>query len=122
MKNKNFKNFILTGLVALTLTVTVPTIVTAEVKADTPVSSVQKTLNLGDFATKQPIGTRQIAMKFILAMLGVAASSVVIFVLLSIYNKFMYGANVNTQNETDNDFKTPANMKDAINIFLKKTK
>ena len=25
-------------------------------------------------------------------------------------------------NENDNDFKTPTNMKEAINIFLKKTK
>ena len=39
-----------------------------------------------------------------------------------IYNKFMYGGNGAVQNETDNDFKTPTNLKDAINIFLKKTK
>jgi len=28
----------------------------------------------------------------------------------------------NAVNDADNDFKTPTNMKDAINIFLKKTK
>lgn len=120
MKNNKIISFILIGLTALVLAL--PVKVYAGIGAVNPVESVQKTLNLGDLATKQPIGRRQVAMKFLLAMLGVAASSVVIFVMLSIYNKFMYGSRNNTQNETDNDFKTPSNIKDAINIFLKKTK
>lgn len=76
-----------------------------------------------EFATKAPFGKREMAMKFILAMVGVATSSVVIYVMLSLYNRFIYkGANDVVINEDDNDFKTPTNMKDAINIFLKKTK
>lgn len=76
-----------------------------------------------EFATKAPFGKREMAMKFVLAMLGVATSSVVIYVMLSLYNRFLYkGSNEVVINEDDNDFKTPTNMKDAINIFLKKTK
>lgn len=76
-----------------------------------------------EFATKTPFGKRQMAMKFFLAMLGVATSSVVIYVMLSLYNRFFYGGRKEiVVNEDDNDFKTPTNMKEAINIFLKKTK
>ncbi len=75
-----------------------------------------------EFATKAPFGKRDMAMKFMLAMLGVAASSVVIYVMLSLYNRFMYGRQDVVVNENDNEFKTPTNMKEAINIFLKKTK
>jgi hypothetical protein len=75
-----------------------------------------------EFATKVPIGKRELAMKFLLAMLGVATSSVVIYVGLSMYNKFVYSGNKVVINEDDNEFKTPTNMKEAINIFLKKTK
>ena len=89
--------------------------------ADINTSSVDKIKT--EFATKAPFGKREMAMKFVLAMLGVAASSVVIYVMLSLYNRFIYkGSNPVIVNEDDNDFKTPTNMKDAINIFLKKTK
>ncbi len=124
MKNRyKINRFLLTGFIALVLAFVIPSGAIADTKApDSVTSAKQQVLNLGDIATKQPVGKRQVAMKFVLAMLGVAASSVVIFVLLSIYNKFMYGGNGAVQNETDNDFKTPTNLKDAINIFLKKTK
>lgn len=75
-----------------------------------------------EFATKAPFGKREMAMKFLLAMLGVATSSVVIYVGLSLYNRFVYKNKTVVINEDDNDFKTPTNMKEAINIFLKKTK
>lgn len=75
-----------------------------------------------EFAMKAPIGKREMAMKFVLAMLGVATSSVVIYVMLTVYNKFFYGGSKIVINKDDNDFKTPTNMKEAINIFLKKTK
>lgn len=88
--------------------------------ADISTQSVSKIKT--EFATKAPFGKRDMAMKFVLAMLGVAASSVVIYVMLSLYNKFMYRGSDVVINENDNEFKTPTNMKEAINIFLKKTK
>lgn len=89
--------------------------------ADISASSVDRIKT--EFATKAPFGKREMAMKFLLAMLGVATSSVVIYVMLSLYNRFLYKGNGGVViNEDDNDFKTPTNMKEAINIFLKKTK
>ena len=56
-------------------------------------------------------------------MVGVATSSIIIYVLLSLYNKYFYGnSKTSASNEVDEEFKTPTNLKDAVNIFLKKTK
>ena len=74
---------------------------------------------------RKPTPKRKLALKFIMAMLGVGASSVAIFVMLSLYNKLMYGAikpNKRNVSDEDNDFRTSTNMKEALNIFLKKTK
>ena len=79
--------------------------------------------NNTEIQLKQPISKKRIALKFLLAMFGVAASSVIIFVLLSIYNNLMYSGKIQKIGcAADNDLKTPTNMKDALNIFLKKTK
>ena len=76
-----------------------------------------------EFQMKQPVSKKTIALKFLLAMFAVAVSSVIIFVLLSIYNKLLYsGRTGDDDNETDDNLKTPVNMKEALNIFLKKTK
>lgn len=72
---------------------------------------------------RRPTSKKALAYKFIMAMLGVGASSVIIYVLLTIYNRFIYGSPMKLAEKTeDDDYKTPTNMKDAINIFLKKTK
>lgn len=119
MKNK-IKQFILSIFVIIALTCATSAQVNADVTQSVPQDSVQTPIQ---FQTKQPIGKRQIAMKFILAMVGVATSSIVIYVLLSLYNKFIYGnGKSSVVNEVDNEFKTPTNLRDAVNIFLKKTK
>ena len=72
---------------------------------------------------KQPYSRKALAMKFIMAMIGVGASSVIIYVGLSVYNRFIYGTSKPKHVKTEDDnFKTPNNMKDALDIFLKKTK
>ena len=82
--------------------------------------SVEKTTQL---PTRMPTSKKQLAYKFVMAMLGVGASSVIIYVLLTIYNRFIYGSPMKLSEKTeDDDYKTPTNMKDAISIFLKKTK
>ena len=76
-----------------------------------------------EIQTRLPSSKKELAMKFLMAMLGVGASSVMIYVLLSIYNRFIYGTTVAPQQKTEDDeYKTPTNMKDALDIFLKKTK
>lgn len=76
-----------------------------------------------EIQTKVPIGRKALAMKFVLAMLGVGASSVIIFVGLSAYNRFIYGTvKPKIAKNEDESYQTPNNMKDAIEIFLRKTK
>ncbi len=70
-------------------------------------------------ATKTPISKKQIALKFVMAMAGVAASAVVIYVGLSFYNKLF-----REQSEPVvglNSLRTPENFKESINLFLEKT-
>ncbi len=70
-------------------------------------------------ATKEPISKKKIAFKFIMAMVGVATSSVIIYVGLSVYNKFFH-------NQPEpvvglNSLRSPENFKESINLFLDKT-
>ncbi len=69
--------------------------------------------------TKEPISKKKIAFKFIMAMVGVATSSVIIYVGLSVYNKFFH-------NQPEpvvglNSLRSPENFKESINLFLDKT-
>lgn len=117
MKNA-LKLFISTLLILGMMSVSVPVMAegeTAEAVTQPPAPI--------EYQTKRPMGKRQLAMKFLMAMLGVGLSSIIIFVLLSSYNKFVYGSYTRVEpSEEDNNYKTPSNMKDAINSFLKKTK
>lgn len=69
--------------------------------------------------TKEPISKKKIAFKFIMAMVGVATSSVIIYVGLSVYNKIFH-----SQSEPVvglNSLRSPENFKESINLFLDKT-
>lgn len=66
-----------------------------------------------------PISKKDIALRFILAMIGVAASSVVVYVGLSFYNKFTTGTPFKSSKKSN--LRTPENFKEAINSFLDKT-
>ena len=70
-------------------------------------------------ATKQPESKKEIAFRFIMAMVGVATSSILIYVGLSVYNKLFRNSS-----ETIiglNSLRTPENFKEAINVFVEKT-
>lgn len=72
---------------------------------------------------KQPVSKRKIAKKFLLAMLGVAISSIILYVLLSLYNKIR-GALLNPQvkiNGNETSLVTPDNLSDAVKTYLDKT-
>ena len=62
---------------------------------------------------------KQTAMKFILAMGGVALSSLIIFTGLSVYNKFF--ADKKDKDE-DDSLTTPDSINDAIVFFIRKNK
>lgn len=81
------------------------------------------------YAFKQPVSKKKIVKKFLLAMLGVTISSVVLFVLLSLYNKvrqtLIDGASAVQKFSVDNEetsLQTPESLAQAIKIFLDKTK
>lgn len=128
--NNSLRNKILAFAVVLTLLVSTPAFADTpdtqtQAQAQAPAQTqIQTNQNNITYPTKKPLRKRDLALKFILAMAGVAASSVIIYVGLSMYNKVMYGTTTRrVQNNTeDNDFKTPTNMKEALDIFLKKTK
>ena len=93
---------------------------TAELRAKQPRINISKALNKDiAAATKAPISKKQLALKFVMAMAGVAASAVVIYVGLSFYNKLF-----REQSEPVvglNSLRTPENFKESINLFLEKT-
>jgi len=74
---------------------------------------------------KQPMGRKKLAKMFIFAMLGVAVSSILLYVILTVYNK-LRDSFLNSsmaapaQNETSLD--TPDNLAKAVKTFLDKTK
>lgn len=87
-------------------------------------------LNEPDSITfKQPASKKQLAKKFLLAMLAVTISSVVLFVLLSLYNRVrqvLLGENgtmskVSEENE-EASLQTPGNLTQAVKTFIDKTK
>ena len=69
--------------------------------------------------TKEPISKKKIAYKFIIAMLGVAASSVILYVSLSAYNRLFKSESSAAVGL--NSIGTPSNFKDAVEIFIDKT-
>ena len=70
-------------------------------------------------ATKQPESKKEIAFRFIMAMVGVATSSILIYVGLSVYNKLFKNSSETVVGL--NSLRTPENFKEAINVFVKKT-
>ncbi len=87
-----------------------------------PESSQAAKTTQNKFIYKEPISKRKIAMKFLYAMAGVAASSILLFILLSLYNKIRSNVVKTPSEDYTNTLATPNNLKDAINIFLEKTK
>ena len=86
-------------------------------------SSLQKSKIGNNYAYKKPVSKRKIAKKFLLAMGGVAVSSLLLYILLTLYNKIR--ASVSGQDipsEEENSLTTPYTMEDAVKSFLDKTK
>ena len=87
--------------------------------------SVQQDLpKLDTIPYKQPVIKKKVAKKFLMAMGGVALSSILLFLLLTLYNRIRNGV-ISTKQELpagETSLVTPENLIDAIKIFLEKTK
>ena len=67
--------------------------------------------------------TKLVAKKFILAMIGVAISSILIYIGLSLYNRFFHNPKNNDKTNFDkNSLESPKNLDTAISNFLNRTK
>lgn len=72
---------------------------------------------------KQPTSKKKIMKKFLLAMLGVAGSSILLFAILSIYNRVVYGKE-STRSELkrgESQLETPETINEAVKSFVDKT-
>ena len=74
---------------------------------------------------KKPVSRKQMAKKFLLAMAGVGISSILLFLILTLYNKvreIMGISGGDIPAERENSLETPENLEDAVKTFLDKTK
>lgn len=87
------------------------------VKEDLPV--------LDTIPHKQPVSKKKVAKKFLAAMAGVGISSLMLFLILTLYNKIrenLLQAKKEIPPEGETSLVTPDNLVDAVRIFLEKTK
>lgn len=72
---------------------------------------------------KQPVSKKKIAKKFLAAMGGVAASSFIIFFLLTLYNRVREGyLGYSSKDSEEDSLESPTDMLEAVKVFLEKTK
>ncbi len=65
---------------------------------------------------------KTVAVKFILAMLGVALFSILIFVGLSLYNRFFVASQIKDFNLSKDSLRTPIDTDEAILSFITKNR
>ena len=74
---------------------------------------------------KQPVSKKKIAKKFLAAMAGVGISSIMLYLILTLYNKIrenLLQAKKEIPPEGETSLVTPDNLVDAVKTFLEKTK
>lgn len=115
MKNKILAITILTML-------TLPVQVQAVYDIEPTEESVQEEVVTPAVTYKQPVSKRKIAKKFLFAMGGVGASSLIIFLILSLYNKVREGFPSGAKTpEGEVSLETPDDLQGAVRAFLDKT-
>lgn len=90
--------------------------------AEPPLTSTNENSTTQEIPFKEPLSKNHLILKFLYAMGGVTASSLILFIGLSLYNKIRTGAAKCSNSDYSNTLQTPNNMKDAINIYLDKTR
>ncbi len=61
-------------------------------------------------------------VKFVVAMIGVVVSSIVLFVGLSIYNKYFVNKRLYANYDPNDILNTPQTVDEAVNFFIKRNK
>lgn len=132
MKNKIFA-IILTVLLTLPISVSAvdtvanePTPISETIETDTNSVLDKEVSEISDEdienGYKQPLSTRKIAKKFLMAMLGVGISSFLIFFGLSVYNRVREAVlNEVKTPEGETSLKTPEDTTSAVKLFIEKT-
>ena len=71
---------------------------------------------------KQPYSVKKIATKFGAAMAGVLVSSILLYLILSVYNSIRERLSSNSKGDNDKfSLETPEDLNSAIRTFLDKT-
>lgn len=103
-----------------------PELPTTATPTEPPVLNLtEEELNPNSYAFKQPVSKKKIAKKFLLAMGGVGISSIILFLMLSMYNKLresFKGGSIHPVQEGEAPLETPDNLTDAVRTFLDKTR
>ena len=96
----------------------------AETMQENVQTAKEESPQLDTIPYKQPVSKKKMAMKFLMAMGGVAVSSILLFVFLTIYNKIRASilAPKNDQQSGETSLVTPETLTDAVKTFLDKTK
>ena len=96
----------------------------AETMQENVQTAKEESPQLDTIPYKQPVSKKKIEKKFLMAMGGVAVSSILLFVFLTIYNKIRASilAPKNDQQSGETSLVTPETLTDAVKTFLDKTK
>ena len=96
----------------------------AETMQENVQTAKEESTQLDTIPYKQPVSKKKMAKKFLMAMGGVAVSSILLFVFLTIYNKIRASilAPKNDQQSGETSLVTPETLTDAVKTFLDKTK
>jgi len=90
---------------------------------DEDYASAVENIEQPDTPYKQPISKKKIVKKFLFAMFGVLASSLILYFGLTIYNRIREGfANRVKTPEGETPLQSPVDLEGAVKTFLDKTK
>ena len=76
----------------------------------------------GAIPAKAPAGLSNTMIKFIITMFGVVLSSVVIWLGLTIYNKFFVKNRLKNRELPEDTLNTPKTIEEAVTFFIKKNR
>ena len=96
----------------------------AETTQENVQTTQEKLPHLDTIPYKQPVSTRKMAKKFLIGMGSVAVSSILLFLILTIYNKIRESilAPKQDQQSGETSLVTPESLTEAVKTFLDKTK
>ena len=108
-------------LIILIIGITLATPVFATDMVDTDLVPTIKT-PVKELPHKKPVSKKALVKKFLFAMSGVVISSLILYIGLTAYNKIRYNVIKTATSDYSNTLNTPDNLKDAVNIYLEKTR